>query len=81
MSEIEQSINGFILKEFLPGENPDSLTASTPLITTGIIDSIGALKLVMFLEGQFGVTILPQEINLEHMDTVERIVDLVRSKS
>lgn len=78
---VEQSIKSFILGEFLPGEDPANLTASTPLITTGIMDSIGALKLVLFLERQFAITILPNEVNTEHMDTIGQMVELVRSKS
>ncbi len=80
-SSVENSIKDFILSEFLPGEDPAYLTVSTPLITTGILDSIATLKLVLFLEKQFAVTILPQEVNVEHMDTIERIMELVRSKS
>ncbi len=77
---VEQSIKSFILREFLPSEDAANLTASTSLITTGIMDSIGALKLILFLERQFAVTILPHEVNIEHMDTIGQIVELVRSK-
>ena len=51
----------FILQEFLPGEDPNELTESTPLITGGILDSIATLKLVMFLEEQFGITLQAHE--------------------
>ena len=51
---IKQTIKEFILDEFLPGEDPDELTESTPLITGGILDSIATLKLVMFLEERYG---------------------------
>lgn len=77
---IEQSIKSFILSEFLPGEDPAHLTATTPLITTGILDSIATLKLILFIEQQFTVTIQPHEVNTEHMDTIGQIVELVCSK-
>ena len=54
MEEIAKAVHGFILSEFLPGEDPAELTEGTPLITGGILDSITTLKLVVFLEERFG---------------------------
>jgi acyl carrier protein len=78
--DIEQSIKDFILAEFLPGEDPAQLTAVTPLISAGILDSIATLKLVDFLERTFSISLAAHETDAEHMDTVERIARLVRSK-
>jgi acyl carrier protein len=78
--DIEQSIKSFILTEFLPDEDPSELTYVTPLITTGILDSIAVLKLVLFLEEHFSVMIEPHEADAEHLDTIELIAALVRSK-
>ena len=49
-SDIQATVKQYILKEFLPGENPDELNESTPLITGGILDSISTVQLVAFLE-------------------------------
>ena len=56
MPEIREAVHAYILRHFLPGEDPDELTDQTPLITGGILDSIRTLKLVVFLEDTFGVT-------------------------
>jgi acyl carrier protein len=77
---IETPIRGFILREFLPDERPDALTDTTPLVSTGILDSIATLKLVGFLEEEFSITIEAHETDSEHLDTIERIAALVRSK-
>jgi acyl carrier protein len=57
--DIKTTVKIFILDEFLPGEDPAALTDATPLMTTGILDSIAVLKVVTFLENQFHVTIEP----------------------
>jgi acyl carrier protein len=77
---IEQSVKKYVLSEFLPDEDPAQLTDSTPLVTTGILDSIATLKLVLFLEEHFKITIEPHEADAEHLDTIELIAKLVRSK-
>jgi acyl carrier protein len=79
-SHVEQTVKFYILHEFLPGEDPAQLTDSTPLITTGILDSIATLKLVGFLEQHFSICIDAHETDTEYLDTVERIARLVRSK-
>jgi len=73
-------VKNFILTEFLPGEDPSELKDDTPLITGGILDSIATLKLVMFLEGTYGITLEAHEADPEHLDTLTDIVSLVNLK-
>jgi acyl carrier protein len=80
MQEIETILRDYILREFLPGEDPGELTAETPLITGGILDSISTLKLVVFLEERFGVTIEAYEAGVEHLDSVGQIAHLIAGK-
>jgi acyl carrier protein len=78
--DIKTAVKTFILNEYLPGEDPVALTDSTPLMTTGILDSIAVLKAVTFLESQFGITIEPHEAVIENLNTVSDIARLVMSK-
>jgi acyl carrier protein len=78
--QIKQGIKDFIMSEFLPGESPDELTDSTPLITGGILDSIATLKLVMHVEETYGVSFEPHEVDKENLDTLDLIARLLRSK-
>jgi acyl carrier protein len=78
--EIAETIHAFILREFLPGELPENLTATTPLISTGILDSIARLQLVGFLEDTFGITIAARQVSVDHFETIRAITELVRAK-
>jgi acyl carrier protein len=80
MHEIESVVRDYILREFLPGEDPDELTGETPLITGGILDSISTLKLVVFLEERFGVTVEAHEAGVEHLDSIAEIARLIAEK-
>jgi acyl carrier protein len=77
---IEQTIRDYVLREFLPGEPPDQLTASTPLMTSGLVDSIRLLRFITFLEDTFGVRIEAHEADPDRMNTVALIAELVREK-
>ena len=80
----EQDINAvlktYILNEFLPGEDPAGLTNSTPLMTTGILDSIAVLKVVTFLEEKFRISIEPHEAVVDNLNTLSDMTRLVMSK-
>jgi acyl carrier protein len=78
--EIRAQVKQFLLDTFLPGENPDELTDQTPLISGGILDSIATLKLVMFLEEKFQISLEAHEADREHLDTLADIAALVRNK-
>jgi acyl carrier protein len=78
--QLEGQIREFILREFLPGDDGADLTSATPLVTTGILDSIATLKLVGFLEETFSISIEAFETDAEYLDTIASIARLVESK-
>ena len=78
--EIQSAVKEFILQEFLPGEDPNELTDTTPLITGGVLDSIATIKLVLFIEERFGVKVEAHETDPEYLDTIASIAQLIRSK-
>lgn len=80
MEATKMVVKEYILREFLPGENPDELTDTTPLITGGIFDSLSTLKLVQFLEERFGIRIEAHEVDVDHLNTLDRIASLVEAK-
>jgi acyl carrier protein len=80
MEDIGAVVHHFILREFLPGEDADGLTDRTPLITGGILDSISTLKLVVFLEERFGITIEAHEAGVTNLDTIRDVAALIARK-
>ena len=78
--DVKSTVKTFILSEYLPGEDPAALTDTTPLLTTGILDSIAILKVVTFLEDQFGIVIQPHEAVVENLNTLSDIERFVVSK-
>ena len=79
-SAIEREIQEYILREFLPGEKPENLTESTPLISGGVLDSIGMLKLVKHLEDNYQLEVEAHEVDVENFDTIALIANFVRAK-
>jgi acyl carrier protein len=77
---VKPVVKEYILREFLPGEDPDALKDDTEMFTQGILDSLASLKLVSFLEERFGVMIEAHEVDAEYLDSLNSIAALVLSK-
>jgi len=77
---IKQQVKSYILREFLPGESPTALTDTTELVTHGVLDSLATLKLVTFLEEEYGISLEAHEVDAEHLNTLPAIAALVFSK-
>lgn len=71
-----EKITGFISK-VLKGPNLPPASDTDSLLALGILDSIGFVQLVMFLEDEFGILIDESEIlpeNFENVPALERFV-------
>jgi acyl carrier protein len=79
--EIRTTLRSFILTNFLPGEDPATLEDSTLLISGGVIASLSLLELATFMEEEFGVTLLPQDLGVEHMDSIDLLAQLVARRA
>jgi acyl carrier protein len=58
----------------------DSFAADENLLAQGIIDSMGILKLVTFLEDRFGIEAGDDDLVPEHFETLQAICAFVESK-
>ena len=73
-------VKQFVLEHFLAGEDPANLTPTTPLITGGIVDSLGLLELVTFLEQRYQVEFEAHEVDPSHFDTLAGSDTLLQQK-
>jgi acyl carrier protein len=80
MSSMREIVRGFILENFLPGEDPKNLTDDTELKESGILDSMSTLKLVTFLEERFAVEFEAEDLEAGNLASIENIERLVQSK-
>jgi acyl carrier protein len=66
-------IKQFIVDEFMPDMSPDELDNDFDLQTGGAVDSLGLLKLVAWMESEFGVSVDESELGPDSLRTVDSI--------
>lgn len=75
---IKEEIKKFILEEFLPKGH--ILRDDELLFDSGIIDSLGVIKLTVFLEKNFKISISPSEVAMDNFNSVNKIAEFINQK-
>jgi acyl carrier protein len=77
MDETTMKIKQFIVEEFMPDVPAEELDDDFDLLTGGVVDSLGLLKVVAWLEDEFDVTVDESELGPESFRTVAAIKQYV----
>ena len=76
---IIRDIRKFIGENYMAGAQ-ESLKDSDSFLKNGIIDSIGVIELVAFLQDKYSIRVETKEIVPENFDTVRNLVGYLRKK-
>jgi len=77
---ISDRIRGYIVEELSFSVGPEVLTDDYPLIDNEVLDSLGLFQLVAFIENDFDLEVLDDELVLENFGTIGDIARLIGSK-
>ena len=69
----------FINRNF-PRARARDLRNDDPLLESGIVDSMGVLDLVSFIEAEFGIAVADEELTDEYFGSIGRIAGYIESK-
>jgi len=73
---MQQKLKSFIFQELVFIDDPDSFKETDDLLAAGL-DSMGIMRLVLFVEETFGVTLPDDEIEPENLQTLSRLYDWI----
>ena len=77
---MESLINAYISRELVNKPELLPLQNDTPLLASGILDSLALLSLLVFLEEEFNVPVDDFEVIPENFETIDSICAYVRSR-
>jgi D-alanine--poly(phosphoribitol) ligase subunit 2 len=70
-------IKQFIVDEFMPDVPAEELDADFDLLTGGVVDSLGLLKVVAWLEAEYDIGVDESELGPESFRTVNAIREYI----
>ena len=74
---ISQEVRHYIEQELITDAREGSVGPNDDLLTLGIIDSLGLMRLTSFLEESYGLTITDSELTPENFRSVSTITAFV----
>lgn len=80
LEQISQSIRGFLFENYLFGYEENELSDDSSFMELGILDSLGIVELLVFVEAEFNIEVSDAEVLPENMDSVNRVSSLVYKK-
>ena len=78
---MEAVINDYISREFVQDAALLPLANATPLLETGVLDSLSLLRLVLFVQERFGIVVDDVDLVPEHFGSVDAIGAYLRSRA
>lgn len=76
---ITARIKTYLIAHF-PSARDHSLGDDDHLLANGILDSLGVLDLVGYLEQEFGIAVSDDDLLPEHFETLRRLTAFVEDK-
>jgi len=78
MDEIKDAVLEYVIDEYVDEDDDVEVTAETPLISSGLVDSFSMVSLKAFLERKYSIVIPDSEATPQAFDTVNSIAALVQ---
>ena len=78
--DITTALRHYILENYMPGQADSALPDDVPLLATGMLDSIGVLGLINFLESRYDIEFMPRDLDLRRLETIRSIGEIVARK-
>ena len=78
--EIEPKIRAYIAENLLFSDNGFPYDDDASFLQEGIVDSIGVMEVVTFIEETFKITVEDHELVPVNLDSVAQLANFIRSK-
>lgn len=79
-NHLNERIRNFIVEKF-PLARKRGINFQDNLLESGILDSLGILDLVAFVEQNFGIVLTDEELVPEHFQSIDRLAAFIHTKS
>lgn len=78
-AEIQALVHEFILSRF-PAARTAGVGVEDELLESGIVDSMGVMEILLFVEERFGVALEDEEMIPENFHTIPALSELIHRK-
>ena len=73
IDEITQKLTAYIMSDVLLDSTQTELAVHDDLLEDGLVDSLGIMRLIAYIESEFGFSVPAQDVTVETFMSVETI--------
>jgi acyl carrier protein len=81
MQNVEERIRSYIAESILFSDDGYRYSDDASFLEEGIVDSMGIMELVMFVEEGFGISVEDEELVPDNFDSVNKLAAYIQRKS
>lgn len=78
--EIQAQIRDFIAQNLLYSDNGFGYRDDASFLEEGIVDSVGVMDLVLFIEETFGLTVEDEDLTPDNFDSVNKLATYIQGR-
>lgn len=78
--KLAKTLIDFIVNHIASDQDIDELKPEDDLLERSLVDSLGIMRLIAFIEQEFGYSVPPEDIVIENFMTVDAIIDYLAPK-
>ena len=79
--EYRTKLRTLILESYLFTDDDSELDDEDSFLDTGILDSMGIMELIAFLDDEFGVKVAEEEMIPENLDSISNLLKYLSARS
>ena len=79
-AEVQKQIRGYVVENFLYTRPDFAFTDDDPLLRKGVVDSLGVMELISFIEQTWDISIPPDDITEANFSTVAQMAKYVAAR-
>jgi len=77
---VKDALREYITQELIDGRVYSNLSDDDDLLTSGLVDSLGIMSLVAFIDERFGISVPPEDVTLESFSTIATMANYLESR-
>lgn len=78
--DIKAQVRQYIAKNLLFSDNGFTYADDASFLEEGIVDSLGVMELVLFIEEKFGVKVKDEELTPDNFDSVNKLAGYIQGR-
>jgi len=81
LDEVRHKLRHFILENYLFTDDQAALNDDDSFLEGGVLDSMGILELIDYLDEGFGIKVEGDELVPDNLDSINSLIKFISSKS